>query len=152
MQKIPDDAVEALDLLVNDPGVFFFGRTPDESPLQAVQADIDGRERISDFMRHPGGQRPQRGQFFLSIDDGAAFDELRAERSNPHAVNQARGGESRDQHKCHQAARRRCKPPRARCELPTNPSDATCSAAFSFATRSRIWLLFPTPSRSFLSE
>ena len=98
MQNIPDDPVQALDLLVNDCGIFVFGGAWNESPFQTVQANVDGSERISDFMCHTGGKRPKRGQLFLSLDNGAAFDELRAERRNFHAVNQARGCEPLNEH------------------------------------------------------
>ena len=53
-------------------------------------------------MCHTGGKRPKRGQLFLSLDNGAAFDELRAERRNFHAVHQARGCEPQNEHRGHQ--------------------------------------------------
>src|SRR5438445_6272790 len=76
MQNIPDDAVQALDLLVNDCGIFVFGGASDEGSFQTVQAHVDGGERISDFMGHARGKRPKGGQLLLPLDDGAAFNKL----------------------------------------------------------------------------
>ena len=53
-------------------------------------------------MGDAGGKRPKRGQLLLPFDNGAAFDQLRAERSNLHAVNHARSCKPQNQHQNHQ--------------------------------------------------
>src|SRR5204862_4713396 len=152
MQNIPDDPVQALDLLVNDCGIFVFGGAWDESPFQTVQANVDGSERISDFMCHTGGQRPKRANFSCRsimarlwtscARSGAIFTRYtKLVAVNPKMSTRAT-----------KVIRSRCKPPNASCESSTNWFNAARSTAFSFAHRSSTCALFSTLSKTSLGE
>lgn len=97
MEHFAHDAIEALDFLVDDGGVFVFGGAADEGAFETVEAHIDGGERIANLVGDPGGEGAEGSEFFLAFDDGLAFDELSAERGDFDAIDQIGGSNAEDE-------------------------------------------------------
>src|SRR6185312_12269782 len=66
-KKALDDPLQTIDFVANDRGVFVLDDFR-QGFSQAEQAELDGGERISDFVGDARSERAQGCQFFLPLD------------------------------------------------------------------------------------
>ena len=97
LQDIPDDSLQALDFGVDDGEVVGGGSVARGGAFEAVEAQLDGGEGIAHLVGDAGGERAQRGQLFLLIEQGMAPGQFGLERGNPDHLDHAQSGYSQNQ-------------------------------------------------------
>ena len=101
------DAFEAGDFAADDFGVLAGQERRVQVLVERVEAGLDGGKRVADFVRDAGGERAERGEFFLFFQDGLALHEFGAQRSYLVAVEDDAERRHEREHESHAAKEER---------------------------------------------
>ena len=104
-EEVAHDPFEAANFPADEFGVLVLGGAGVQVFLLDEQPCFEGRQRIADLMRDPGGKHSQGSQFLLSFDQLLAFHEFDLQRSDHSAVNhhgQARAGNQQEEQRTEQ--------------------------------------------------
>ena len=99
LKHVFDDPFQAVDFLADHDRVVVRRRSGFERFLLGEKPGLDGGERITDFMRHAGGEHAQRRQFLLALNDRVAFDQLHAQRHDHFPIDHDRERRHEDEQK-----------------------------------------------------
>lgn len=86
LKEVSDDAVQAVDLVADDEGIFVGRGAGHERSLQREEPGADGGQRIADFVRDARGEFAEMRHLLMTFDDGVAFDQAAAEREDDATV------------------------------------------------------------------
>ena len=79
-EEVAHDAIEAVDLVVDDRRVLQSGCVRFELSAEGEGSRFKRGERVANFVCHSGGEDPERCELFVTLSERLGLDELRAKR------------------------------------------------------------------------